>query len=84
MGGFYRQPSRAEINEFPTQFIHYLTRRLRVNDFKKFYPGDELDWFWTLLLKGLYFEKDERFAEPTHVMFDGSFSASFDDYYFYA
>lgn len=74
----------AEINEFPTQFIHYLTRRLRVNDFKKFYAGDELDWFGHYLSKGLYFEKDESFAEATHVMFDGSFSAGFDDYYFYA
>jgi hypothetical protein len=74
----------AEMNEFPTQFIHYLTRRLRVNDFKKFYAGDELDWFGLYLSKGLYFDKDERFAEATHVMFDGSFSADFDDYYFYA
>lgn len=74
----------AEMNEFPTQFIHYLTRRLRVNDFKKFYAGDELDWFGLYLSKGLYFDKDKRFAESTHVMFDGSFSAGFDDYYFYA
>lgn len=74
----------AEMNEFPTQFIHYLTRRLHINDFKKFYAGDELDWFGLYLSKGLSFDKDERFAEATHVMFDGSFSAGFDDYYFYA
>jgi hypothetical protein len=74
----------AEMNEYPTQFIHYLTRRLRVNDFKKFYAGDELDWFGLYLSHGLYLEKDERFDEATHVMFDGSFSASFDDYYLYA
>lgn len=74
----------AELNEFPTQFIHYLTCRLRVNDFKKFYAGNELDWFGLYLSNGLYLDKDERFAEATHVMFDGSFTASFDDYYFYA
>ena len=74
----------AEMNEFPTQFIHYLTRRLRVNDFKKFYAGDELDWFGLYLSKGLYFERDERIAQANHVMFDGSFSSAFDEYYFYA
>jgi hypothetical protein len=74
----------AEMNEFPSQLIHYLARRLRVNEFKKFYAGDELDWFGLYLSRGLCFDKDERFAEATHVMFDGSFSADFDSYYFYA
>jgi hypothetical protein len=73
----------AEMNEFPTQLIHYLTRRLRINEFKKFYAGDELDWFGLYLSRGLYFDKDERFNEATHVVFDGSFSADFDAYYFY-
>jgi hypothetical protein len=73
----------AEMNEFPTQLIHYLTRRLRINDFKKFYAGDELDWFGLYLSRGLYFDKDERFNEATQVVFDGSFSADFDAYYFY-
>lgn len=73
----------AEMNEFPTQLVHYLTRRLRINEFKKFYAGDELDWFGLYLSRGLYFDKDERFNEATHVMFDGSFSADFDSYYFY-
>jgi hypothetical protein len=73
----------AEMNEFPTQLIHYLTRRLRINEFKKFYAGDELDWFGLYLSRGLYFDKDERFNEATQVMFDGSFSSAFDDYYFY-
>src|ERR1043166_2727370 len=74
----------AETNEFPTQFIHYLTRRLRINDFKKFYAWDELDWFGLYLSNGLYFENDERFDEADHVVFDGSFSKTFDDYYYYA
>jgi hypothetical protein len=73
----------AEMNEFPTQLIHYLTRRLRINEFKKFYAGDELDWFGLYLSRGLYFDKDERFDDATHIMFDGSFSADFDAYYFY-
>lgn len=73
----------AEMNEFPTQLIHYLTRRLRINDFKKFYAGDELDWFGLYLSRGLYFEKDSRFDEADFVMFDGSFSSDFDAYYFH-
>jgi hypothetical protein len=73
----------AEMNEFPTQLIHYLTRRLRINEFKKFYAGDELDWFGLYLSRGLYFEKDKRFDEADFVMFDGSFSADFDAYYFH-
>jgi len=74
----------AEMNEFPSQLIHYLTRRLRVNEFKKFYAADELDWFGLYLSRGLCFDKDGRFAEATQVMFDGSFSEDFDSYYFYA
>lgn len=73
----------ADMNEFPTQLIHYLTRRLRLNEFKKFHAGDELDWFGLYLSRGLYFEKDRRFDEADFVMFDGSFSADFDAYYFH-
>ncbi len=73
----------TEMNEFPTQLIHYLTRRLRINEFKKFYAGDELDWFGLYLSRGLYFEKDSRFDEADFVMFDGSFSSDFDAYYFH-
>jgi hypothetical protein len=73
----------AETNEFPTQLIHYLTRRLRINEFKKFYAGDELDWFGLYLSRGLCFDKDKRFNEASYIMFDGSFSADFDAYYFY-
>jgi hypothetical protein len=73
----------TEMNEFPTQLIHYLTRRLRINEFKKFYAGDELDWFGLYLSRGLYFEKHSRFDEADFVMFDGSFSSDFDAYYFH-
>lgn len=73
----------AEMNEFPTQLVHYLTRRLRINEFKKFYAGDELDWFGHYLSRGLYFEKDRRIDEVDLIMFDGSFSADFDAYYFH-
>lgn len=72
----------CEMNEFPTQLVHYLHRRLRVNEFRKFRASDELDWFGLYLARGLYFENDKRFSEADFVQF-GSFSTPFDDYYLY-
>lgn len=74
----------TEINEFPTQLVHYLLRRLRINEFKKFYANDELDWFGLYLSRGLYFEEDDRINDATHVMFDASFATIIDNYYFYS
>jgi hypothetical protein len=74
----------GETNEFPSQLVHYLTRRLRINEFKKFYAHDELDWFGHYLAKGLYFENDDQMSDATHVVFDSSFAGVFDDYYFYS
>lgn len=70
----------SEVNEFPTQLVHYLKRRLRVNEIKKFRASDELDWFGHYLTHGLYFENDEQFADSDFVQF-GSFSTIFDEYY---
>lgn len=70
----------SEVNEFPTQLVHYLQRRLRVNDFKKFRASDELDWFGHYLMHGLYFEDDQQFSDSDFVQF-ASFSTVFDDYY---
>jgi hypothetical protein len=72
----------TELNEFPTQLVHYLTRRLRLNDFTKLEAHDELDWFGLYLSNGLYFENDKRFEDADFVHFD-SFTTSFDDYYLY-
>lgn len=72
----------CEINEFPTQLVHYLIRRLRINAFKKFSASDELDWFGLYLSNGLYFENDKRIEEADFIQF-GSFSTVFDDYYFF-
>jgi hypothetical protein len=53
----------SEVNEFPTQLIHYLNRRLRLNDFKKFHAHDELDWFGLYLNSGLYYEQNEEIEQ---------------------
>jgi hypothetical protein len=70
----------CEVNEFPTQLVHYLQRRLRVNDFRKLRASDELDWFGHYLMHGLYFENDQQFSDSDFVQF-ASFSTVFDDYY---
>ena len=45
----------ADFLDFPSQFIHYLRRRTRLNEVAKTYAHDEIDWFGHYLNKGLYF-----------------------------
>jgi hypothetical protein len=73
----------AEINEFPSQLIHYLTRRLQINLDADIETQDELDWFGYYLSKGLYFKGMKSLkgdAAFVHIM---SHTAPFDDYYFF-
>lgn len=72
----------CEMNEFPSQLVHYLQRRLRLNEFGKFQASDELDWFGYYLSKGLYFEMDTGIAKADFVAFS-SYTKPFDDYYYY-
>jgi hypothetical protein len=70
----------CEINEFPSQLIHYLLRRLRINEIEDIDTHDELDWFGFYLEKGLYFESERKENEFIYVL---SHTTPFDDYYFY-
>ena len=74
----------CEINEFPSQLLHYLKRRQRLNDLPKMDAHDELDWFGLYLTNGLYFEggseRDKEMADASLVMF-GSATTEFDDFY---
>lgn len=70
----------CELIEFPTQFIHYLVRRLRLNEIQKVSAHDELDWFGHYLSTGLFFE-DEAQSEDTYFLL--SHTTDFDDYYLY-
>jgi len=72
----------ADLIEFPSQFIHYLTRRHRLNQLKRIYAHDELDWFGHYLQEGLYFE--DVFGEEGPDLYSLlSYTTIFDDYYFY-
>lgn len=72
----------CEMNEFPTQLVHYLQRRLRLNEFDKIDSHDELDLFGAYLHSGIYFEESEKILEADYVQL-GSFTTAFDDYYLF-
>ena len=72
----------SEVNEFPTQFIHYLNRRLRLNEFRKFHAHDELDWFGLYLENCLYYEEDEEISKADLISVQ-SFTDQFDAFYAY-
>lgn len=71
----------CETNEFPTQLVHYLLRRLQLNERGNIYAHDELDLYGVYLTKGLYFQgSDIEEANFIHIL---SHTTPFDDYYFY-
>jgi hypothetical protein len=71
----------CEVIEYPAELIHYLQRRIRVNDIGITTAHDELDLFGYYLHEGLFFE-DIKSSGPDRFMLL-SYTASFDDYYFY-
>lgn len=46
----------SEIMESPTEFLHYLQRRIKVNDYPQFRAIDELDFLMFYLNDGLFVE----------------------------
>lgn len=74
----------CELVEFPSQLIHFLRRRLRLNELKLVDASDELDWFGCYLYSGLYFEKLEEFTdEPPDRIFLPSYTTEMDEWYMY-
>ncbi|MEY2485961.1 MAG: hypothetical protein QOH39_1609 [Verrucomicrobiota bacterium] len=58
----------VEILDRPSLFLHYLIRRVRLNDFPKVHASDELDYLMNYVYQGLFFETDpnyEKFDELT-------------------
>ena len=71
----------CDMIEFPSQMIHYLERRLALNELDHIAAHDELDWFGNYIHEGLYFSgiNDTRLNQvylTTHT-------TEFDDYYMY-
>ncbi|MGO8928195.1 MAG: hypothetical protein ACLQU3_15100 [Limisphaerales bacterium] len=69
----------AETVEFPSQLIHYLGRRLLINQNEQMEAHDEVDWWGHYLAEGLLFDKaNNRQVTRIQVM---SFTGDFDKYY---
>lgn len=72
----------ADIIDSPSEFIHYLIRRHRLNKHKRVYAFDELDWFGHYIEEGLYFDHMLNEGDNISVRLL-SYTDIFDDYYYY-
>jgi hypothetical protein len=73
----------CELTEFPSQLVHYLDRRGRINEQGFLEAPEELDLFGHYLAEGLYFddpEPDDKKPMGVNLM---SYTGSFDDFYMY-
>ncbi len=73
----------SEIFENSSQFIHYLKRRLHLNELGWVQAHDELDRLGHYLLEGLFFDEIEEQGEGPFVFNLLSYSWIFDDYYLF-
>ena len=71
----------ADMFEVPSQFIHYVVCRKRLNEIGRIYAHDELDWLGHYFVSGLYFE--ELASKKNDTMRLLTFTTQFDDYYLY-
>jgi hypothetical protein len=70
-----------ELMEFPSQFMHYLNRRLRINELANTEAYDELDWLGYYFLEGLYFEDISKSGIDKFQLL--SYTTAMDDYFMY-
>jgi hypothetical protein len=71
----------CDLVEYPAQLIHFIIRRLKLNELKMTEASDELDWFGHYLSDGLYFD-DMQGKRVNHISLM-TYTTSMDDYYFY-
>ncbi|MFW9804318.1 MAG: hypothetical protein ACFFFC_16800 [Candidatus Thorarchaeota archaeon] len=69
----------AEILDCPSLFLHYLKRRIRLNDHSQVVAFDELDYFMYYLKTGLYFTKEELVQADLLVV--SAYTYELDAYY---
>jgi hypothetical protein len=69
----------AETVEFPSQLIHFLGRRLPINQDKRIEAHDEIDWWGHYLAEGLLFDQASN-TQLTLIQLM-SFTGDFDKYY---
>lgn len=69
----------SELMESPSEFMHFLTQRLRAGTFEQVHIIDELDYLGVYIKQGLYLE-DWHLGENDHLSFDG-YTKEIDRYY---
>jgi len=70
----------SEIIESPSEFLLYLERRIRLNDYPQIKTMEEIDIFGYFLDDGLYFE-DIDFPKQNYQMVTMGYSKEIDEYY---
>ena len=71
----------SELIEFPSQLIHFILKRLRINDLAMIRAHDELDWFGHYLIEGLHFEHIPNSGMKSVKL--TTYTTPIDDYYLY-
>jgi hypothetical protein len=71
----------SEIIEFPSEFLVYLQRRIRANDFPQFRTADEIDYLMFFLKEGLYFE--DGILKGVDLFVPHGYTEELDRYYHY-
>ena len=71
----------SELIEFPSEFLHFLQRRIKVNDYPQFYTTDELDFLMVYFREGLYFEDGILKALDRYI--PSAYTEDLDKYYDY-
>jgi hypothetical protein len=72
----------SEIITSPTEFILYLERRIKFNDYPQIHTMEEIDIFGYFLHNGLYFD-DIDFPKDNYMMQMVGFTQKLDEYYYW-
>lgn len=71
----------SEILESPSEFLLYLERRLRFNDYPQISTAEEIDIFGYFLQTGLYFD-DMNIPKDNFTLRIGKYSDDIDNYFY--
>lgn len=69
----------SELIEFPSEFLHFLMRRIQANEYPQFRSIDELDFLMFYFKEGLYLE--ENTSKDTDIQIPCGYTESLDRYY---
>jgi hypothetical protein len=70
----------VDILDMPSLFLHYLIRRLDLNELRRVQASDELDYLMHYVERGLFFREQNQPKETEEVTLSG-FTGDLDQYY---